>query len=151
MSRLVLKRKSVPKPEPAPAPAPALASAGGDDEGTSPSGQHKIPLKLLKRLEEKTMLGNGVSWVGRPFREDYPQLWDDYRKRIAMPMDLRTVRENLQAGIYLPKAGEKVPPDFVRDVRRIWTNAMQYNPQGNEYHEAAKKHLKWFDDKIAGV
>eukprot|EP01045_Picozoa_sp_COSAG04_P037993 COSAG04_NODE_9969_length_816_cov_0.934449_1_plen_236_part_10 len=97
------------------------------------------------------MQENGVSWVGRPFREDYPQLWDDYRKRIAMPMDLRTVRENLLAGIYLPKAGEKVPPDFVRDVRRIWTNAMQYNGQGNVYYEAAKKHLKWFDDKVASV
>ena len=71
------------------------------------------------RLEERTTLANGVSWVGRPFREDYPGLWEEYKQRIAVPMDLRTARENLERGLYPKDASEALPPGFVAAVRMI--------------------------------
>ena len=120
-------------------------NAGG--AGATP---RQNPAELLDQLVQMTTLADGVSWVGAPFQEMYPQLWDDYRKYIAEPMDLRTVRERLAAGKYLVEAGQELSPGFVRDVRLVFTNAMRYN-EGNEYEEAAKQHLEWFNGKIGKI
>ena len=124
--------------------SPSDAMDMDENAGGAGATPRQNPAELLDQLVQMTTLADGVSWVGAPFQEMYPQLWDDYRKRIAMPMDLRTVRENLQAGIYLPKAGEKVPPDFVRDVRRIWTRIAKITCIAQRLRNArATKSLLW--------
>jgi DNA excision repair protein ERCC-3 len=45
--------------------------------------------------------------------------------------------------------GERLAPDFVRDVRLVFQNAMQYNNAGSEYHEHAREMLAWVATKTA--
>ena len=61
---------------------------------------------------------------------------------IAEPMDLGQVRKNLEQGLYQAEPGHAVLPGFQRDVRLIWTNAMQFNTPGSEYHKKAEKLLR---------
>ncbi|GIY18654.1 bromodomain-containing protein 2, partial [Caerostris darwini] len=50
----------------------------------------------------------------------------DYHDIIKTPMDLGTVKANLENGVY------KTPAEFAADVRLIFTNCYKYNPPGHE-------------------
>jgi len=67
----------------------------------------------------------------------------DYFDVIKEPMDLGTVSEKLSYGEY-----ESID-DFVADVRLIWSNALLYNPPGNEVHEMAQSLSNLFEKKIS--
>jgi hypothetical protein len=56
----------------------------------------------------------------------------DYHVVIARPMDLGTVRGNLESGRYA------TPEEFARDVRTTFRNATTYNPRGHAVHTAAE-------------
>ena len=92
----------------------------------------------------KTLFDN-VSWVTNPIEIDFPQLWEEYQNVIANPMDLRQVQKNLEEDKYQAEPGQAVLPGFQRDVRLIFTNAIEYNPKGTWYNCEAKKWLKKFD------
>ena len=49
-------------------------------------------------------------------------LYPDYATIVSSPIDLGTISSKLDTGAYEDAAG------FVADVRRVWTNAMAYNP-----------------------
>jgi len=88
-----------------------------------------------------------------PIQEVFPEVWGHYRMSVKRPMDLRTIKENLDAGRYEePSDGPpKMAPGFVVDVRLVFTNAMQYNLAGSEYHEHAKEMLAWVETKTAAL
>lgn len=49
----------------------------------------------------------------------------DYLEKVQRPMDLGTIRKNLDNGLY--RSGD----DFARDVRQVWHNCRIYNPPGD--------------------
>ncbi|XP_072952289.1 transcription factor GTE9-like isoform X2 [Typha angustifolia] len=57
----------------------------------------------------------------------------DYFSIISKPMDLGTIRHNLASKLY------NSTHQFAADVRLTFSNAMQYNPPGNEVHNMAKE------------
>ena len=74
---------------------------------------------------------------------------DDYNEIIKHPMDLKTLEENLKAGVYSRKVlqeksmGQASPVkklltgEFMTDLFRIFDNAMLYNPKGDWIHTDA--------------
>lgn len=63
----------------------------------------------------------------------------DYHLIVKKPMDLGTVKLNLDKGFYVS------PLDFATDVRLTFNNAMAYNPKGQDVYFMAEKLLDHFD------
>ncbi|CAN8299078.1 unnamed protein product [Cochlearia groenlandica] len=63
----------------------------------------------------------------------------DYHLIVKKPMDLGTVKLNLDKGLY------ESPIDFASDVRLTFTNAMAYNPKHQDVYLMAEKLLSQFD------
>ncbi|GFZ17410.1 nuclear protein X1 [Actinidia rufa] len=63
----------------------------------------------------------------------------DYFNVIKNPMDLGTVKSKLLSGEYSSPLG------FAADVRLTFSNAMTYNPAGNDYHIMAETLKKCFE------
>ncbi|CAK9172556.1 unnamed protein product [Ilex paraguariensis] len=63
----------------------------------------------------------------------------DYFNVIKHPMDLGTVKNKLFSGEYLNPLG------FAADVRLTFSNAMTYNPKGNDVHLMAETLSKYFE------
>ena len=62
------------------------------------------------------------------------------------PMDLATIRDNLYAD---PCAyAEDVLTEFQSDVKRVYSNAMLFNPPSHWIHAAAKEALAWFEAQM---
>ena len=69
----------------------------------------------------------------------------DYFNIIKSPMDLGTVKQNLQAMLY------KNDEEFSRDVRLTFQNAMRYNPADHYVHQSAKQLMAEFEADFAKV
>lgn len=65
----------------------------------------------------------------------------DYFNVIKHPMDLGTVKSRLTSGKY------SSPMEFAADVRLTFSNAMTYNPPGNDVHLMAEALKKVFEAK----
>ncbi|KAL5819928.1 hypothetical protein ACOSQ4_023770 [Xanthoceras sorbifolium] len=63
----------------------------------------------------------------------------DYNEIIKTPMDLGTVKSNLDRNVY------KSPLDFASDVRLTFNNALKYNPKGHDVHSMAETLLAKFE------
>ncbi|XP_028766158.1 transcription factor GTE10-like [Neltuma alba] len=63
----------------------------------------------------------------------------DYFTVIKHPMDLGTVKSRITSSQY------SSPMDFAADVRLTFSNAMSYNPPGNDVHIMAKTLSKYFE------
>ncbi|PKI59275.1 hypothetical protein CRG98_020355 [Punica granatum] len=63
----------------------------------------------------------------------------DYFTVIKHPMDLGTIKGKISSGSY------SSPLEFVADVRLTFTNAMTYNPPGNDVHIMADTLRKFFE------
>ncbi|CAG7906321.1 unnamed protein product [Brassica rapa] len=66
-----------------------------------------------------------------------------YHLIVKKPMDLGTVKTNLEKGFY------RSPVDFASDVSLTFTNALAYNPKGQDVYKMAEKLLSQFDISIA--
>lgn len=64
----------------------------------------------------------------------------DYYMIIKHPMDLGTVKARLSKNLY------KTPTEFAEDVRITFSNAMLYNPKGQDVHIMAEELSKIFED-----
>lgn len=62
----------------------------------------------------------------------------DYFDVIDEPMDLTTIKNNLENGLY--KSAERA----VRDLDLVFDNAMLYNEEGTVIHEMAKEMKQWW-------
>ncbi|KAF0734538.1 hypothetical protein Ae201684_008780 [Aphanomyces euteiches] len=69
----------------------------------------------------------------------------DYFKVIKEPMDLGTVRGNLENGVYPD------PYSFAEQVRLVFNNAMLYNAAHTQVHVFAQKLLEDFEKKMKTV
>ncbi|CAL1381043.1 unnamed protein product [Linum trigynum] len=104
--------------------------------------QDKVLVSMMRRCGQilsKVMKHRSAVWFNHPVDVVGMRLFD-YDKVIKRPMDLGTVKSNLDDGVY------KAPFDFASDVRLTFSNAMTYNPIGHEVHGFAKQLLKFFDD-----
>lgn len=63
----------------------------------------------------------------------------DYHQIIKSPMDLGTVKTNLERNFY------HSPQEFAADVRLTFNNALTYNPKGHDVHHMAETLLVQFD------
>lgn len=97
------------------------------------------------------------------FSKPIDQLWavdqlPGYFEMITKPMDLDTVRQRLEAGVYLmpvPGAAQnetKFDIDtFATDMRLIFNNARTYNREGDQFYQAATRLLEKFESKMAAL
>ncbi|KAL6975909.1 hypothetical protein U1Q18_024704 [Sarracenia purpurea var. burkii] len=69
----------------------------------------------------------------------------DYFDVIKHPMDLGTVKSRLNTNWY------KSPREFGEDVRLTFSNAMTYNPKGQDVHVMADQLSKIFEEKWAVI
>ncbi|XP_027351739.1 transcription factor GTE10-like isoform X2 [Abrus precatorius] len=69
----------------------------------------------------------------------------DYFNVIKHPMDLGTVKSRITSGEYLN------PMDFAADVRLTFSNAMTYNPPGNDVHIMADTLSKFFETRWKAI
>lgn len=69
----------------------------------------------------------------------------DYFNVIKHPMDLGTVRSKMASGEYAS------PLEFAADVRLTFSNAMTYNPPGNDVHFMAKTLSKFFEARMKAI
>jgi len=65
-----------------------------------------------------------------------------YTTIVQHPMDLGTIKRNLDAGEYLELN------DFVSDVRLVFENAMLFNPESHYIHVDAQVLLKRFNESV---
>ncbi|XP_027186513.1 transcription factor GTE9-like [Cicer arietinum] len=63
----------------------------------------------------------------------------DYFSVIKHPMDLGTIKTKIESGSYTG------PLEFADDVRLTFSNAMTYNPRGNDVHIMANTLSKYFE------
>lgn len=70
---------------------------------------------------------------------------DDYKDIIKTPMDLGTVKSNLDRKAY------KSPVEFAADVRLTFNNALKYNPVGHDVHSMAETLLRTFERLFSTV
>jgi len=64
---------------------------------------------------------------------------DDYPKIVKNPMDLGTIKRNLEAGKY------KDSNDVANDIRLVWSNCMAYNQDGSEIYHLADSFARSFE------
>ncbi|KAL6553482.1 hypothetical protein OROGR_007324 [Orobanche gracilis] len=67
----------------------------------------------------------------------------DYHDIIKHPMDLGTIKTRLSQNWY------KSPTDFADDVRLVFSNAMTYNPKGQDVHIMAEQLSQIFEERWA--
>ena len=98
-------------------------------------------LPLLKKLTDEE-----YGWIfSKPVDPMQLQL-SDYFDIITNPMDLGTVRKNLEGG-----KKYKLPKAVKVDVHLCFNNAMQYNPEGSDIYKLAKKFMGIFNADFARV
>jgi len=83
-----------------------------------------------------------------PFRE--PVDWRglglyDYPQIIKKPMDLSTVKSNIEKGVYA------TVQDCAEDIRLIWSNCKKYNQDGSDFYNLAETFSKRFEDKYLKI
>ncbi|KAL2320250.1 hypothetical protein Fmac_029219 [Flemingia macrophylla] len=89
---------------------------------------------LLKRL-----MGHQYGWVFNTPVDVVKLNLPDYFTIIKHPMDLGTIKSKIAAGSYAS------PLEFADDVRLAFSNAMTYNPPGNDVHLMADTLNKYFE------
>lgn len=96
-----------------------------------------------------------------PFAAPVKELWaveaiPRYFDVITRPMDLGTVKKNMEGIIYLNSAETNPllmfkPVAFAEDVRQVFRNAMVYNRQGDMLYNCAKDLLEEFEEMWANL
>ncbi|GMH23439.1 hypothetical protein Nepgr_025282 [Nepenthes gracilis] len=96
---------------------------------------------LIKQCEDllNKLMSHQYGWVFNAPVDAVKLNIPDYFMIIKHPMDLGTIKGNIAKGEYLS------PLDFAEDVRLTFSNAMNYNPPGNDFHFMAKTLNKFFD------
>ncbi|XP_039072200.1 transcription factor GTE4-like [Hibiscus syriacus] len=69
----------------------------------------------------------------------------DYYTIVKYPMDLGTVKTRLNKNLY------KSPREFAEDVRLTFSNAMLYNPKGQDEHIMAENLSQIFEENWAAI
>lgn len=96
---------------------------------------------LLKQCEQvlKRVMSHQYAWVFNKPVDTVKLNIPDYHTVIKHPMDLGTIKTKIASGAY------SSPRFFAADVRLTFTNAMTYNPPGNDVHFMADVLNKFFE------
>lgn len=96
---------------------------------------------LMKQCETllNRLIGHTFGWVFKVPVDVVALKIPDYYTVIKHPMDLGTVRTKLTSGQYADPWG------FAADVRLTFSNALTYNPRGNDVHMMAETIRKFFE------
>ncbi|XP_061356080.1 transcription factor GTE8-like isoform X4 [Gastrolobium bilobum] len=89
----------------------------------------------------KSLTSHPYSWVFSKPVDPVALNIPDYFTIISQPMDLGTIKSKLEKNFYFGIE------EFAADVRLTFSNAMTYNPPGNDVHLMAKELNKIFDRK----
>ncbi|KAA8490836.1 Bromodomain testis-specific protein [Porphyridium purpureum] len=130
---------------------------------TVPPGSKRVRYQFCLRLVREFMRNKECVPFMAPITELWPvEALPGYFDTVKKCMDLRTVRENLEAGVYAcdseelnPETGE-LGRDFdyaayAEDMRTIFRNAMLYNKPGDLYYETARKLLDLFEHRFLNL
>ncbi|KAK8593052.1 hypothetical protein V6N13_043333 [Hibiscus sabdariffa] len=96
---------------------------------------------LMKQCEGllKRLMSHQYGWVFNKPVDTVKLNIPDYFNVIKHPMDLGTVKKKMASGAYAS------PLEFHADVRLTFSNAMTYNPPGNDVHVMADTINKFFE------
>ncbi|KAJ8642713.1 hypothetical protein MRB53_004461 [Persea americana] len=96
---------------------------------------------LLKQCETllKRLMSHQHGWVFNTPVDVVKLNIPDYFTIIKHPMDLGTIQSKIASGAY------SSPRGFAGDVRLTFSNAMTYNPPGNDVHAMADTLSKFFE------
>ena len=96
---------------------------------------------LMKQCENllNRLMSHQFSWVFNTPVDVVKHNIPDYFTVIKNPMDLGTIKGKVASGEY------SSPLDFAADVRLTFSNAMTYNPAGNDVHIMADTLRKYFE------
>lgn len=106
----------------------------------------KVPMRLRRCWNSLKVIM--INQMAVPFLEPVDPVRlniPDYLKIIKAPMDLSTVKRNIECGSY------ENPMEYAKDVRLTFTNAMVYNKPDHLVHVWAKKLLEIFNKKFAVI
>lgn len=136
-----------------------------DISAREPNGENKTPtptcMSKCKRFQFCKKLTNSMlkNPAASPFVAPVNELWPPeaiprYFEVIKTPMDLRTVKRNLETSVYIfPLKDSMLPYHFdvekyADDMRLIFRNAMIYNRVGDMLYNSAKHLMDDFDRTI---
>ena len=95
------------------------------------------------RLVEDLMKHQDAAAFNDPIDKLFPmEAIPAYFQVVKKPMDLGTIKKNLQSNHYHKK------PPFMKDVRQVWTNCKLYNSEQSAYWQAANRMSLYFDQKV---
>lgn len=89
----------------------------------------------------KSLTSHRYSWVFIKPVDPVALNIPDYFTVISRPMDLGTIKSKLERNVYFDI------DEFAADVRLTFSNAMTYNPPGNDVHLMAKTLSGLFESK----
>lgn len=118
----------------------------GRFESTKQAPRHSVSnseATVMKQCETmlKRLMTHQYSWVFNTPVDAVKLKIPDYYTVIKHPMDLGTIKTKIASGAY------SSPWAFVADVRLTFTNAMTYNPPGNDVHIMADALSKLFETR----
>lgn len=102
---------------------------------------------LMKQCENllNRLMGHQYGWVFNTPVDVVKLNIPDYFNVIKHPMDLGTIKSKLARGEY------SSPLEFAADVRLAFSNAMTYNPPGNDVHLMAQTLSKHFEQRWKAI
>lgn len=135
------RRREVPKTTAKLAPLPLSTDA-------AVAGKQRA---FCKAIVENILEDDSSLSFSKPVRE----LWDvaqleGYFERVKEPMDLGTVRTNLDSKThYIAKDTQLFDPNAYRvKIRLVFWNAMDFNGKGTDLYRLANKFLQFVDSKL---
>ncbi|XP_058102193.1 transcription factor GTE8-like isoform X4 [Magnolia sinica] len=135
-------KKQVPVVPDAPSLNRGLSGCYDSNQATACSSKQLMNQceTLLKRL-----MSHQFGWVFNDPVDVVKMNIPDYSTVIKNPMDFGTIKSKLASGAYSSPLG------FVADVRLALSNAMTYNPPGNEFHTMADTLSKFFETRWKSI
>eukprot|EP00186_Timspurckia_oligopyrenoides_P003430 CAMPEP_0182443096 /NCGR_PEP_ID=MMETSP1172-20130603/1923_1 /TAXON_ID=708627 /ORGANISM="Timspurckia oligopyrenoides, Strain CCMP3278" /LENGTH=530 /DNA_ID=CAMNT_0024638263 /DNA_START=352 /DNA_END=1944 /DNA_ORIENTATION=+ len=156
------KIRSSPRVSRARSPAAIYAALEADTQQRkmAPPGSKTLRYHFCLKLTREFLKNKDAAPFAAPITELWPvDALPGYFEVVKRPMDFRTVRENLENGVYvtdLPPKGKKEPPEkvfdyrrYAEDMRMVLRNSMLYNRPGEVYYERAKELLAVFEARFA--
>ncbi|GLU11420.1 hypothetical protein SLE2022_281680 [Rubroshorea leprosula] len=107
-------------------------------QASTPNAANMLLMKQCENLL-KRLMSHKYAYVFKSPVDAVKLNIPDYFNVIKHPMDLGTIKSKIASGAY---AG---PLEFLADVRLTFTNAMTYNPPGNDVHVMADTLSKFFE------
>eukprot|EP00177_Eucheuma_denticulatum_P008727 GFKZ01015858.1.p1 GENE.GFKZ01015858.1~~GFKZ01015858.1.p1 ORF type:complete len:657 (+),score=73.21 GFKZ01015858.1:409-2379(+) len=111
--------------------------------------------QFCKKLTTALVRDPSASFFAAPVKELWPpEAIPNYFEIITNPMDLRTVKRNLEFSAYICSDKSGNPPysfdveKYSLDMRLIFRNAMEYNKVGDMLYNTARSMLDDFDRKM---